>query len=124
MMRLLILITWIVFILPLLSQEVDHEARREISILKQRITALEERHNDLKELIRENISETKAINGKVDKLIFGENGTGLNEKVAINTKFRAEIEKLIWVFITALVGQFALFMGAILKIRKLINLVK
>lgn len=122
---------WMFLVLPIFAQEsnsthaVDYEARKEISELKARVSTLEQRHNDLKELIQEGIDETKQLNNKVNRLIYGTEGTGgIQRNVALNSEFRDKIEKFIFVLITAIVGQLVLFIGAILKIRKLINLVK
>lgn len=67
------------------------------------------------------------INGKLDLILrTGGNSSSLSlaEQVVLNTKFRQEIEKFIWLFVGALVGQFALFIGALFKIKKVLNLIK
>jgi tagatose-1,6-bisphosphate aldolase len=55
--------------------------------------------------VEENIKLLEKIEKRVDKIYYKLYENGLTKDVARNTQFRQNLQKLVWILVTAIVGQ-------------------
>jgi hypothetical protein len=51
----------------------------------------------------------------IRKNLFGNGSPGIDEKVRLNTRFREDVRKLIWIFAAAFLAQIGFFITILLK---------